>query len=184
MFSLSHFSIFFLIRSESRAPCQKEVKRRLQLKAQQLRNESLWYQWKRDKSTWYHAARGARNSSQNLEYLVNPVSADERNEVETATRKPMQTASKTEVGYSQVSRQENALMAEGTLCMEQTPKTKWSERTFNFTSSGQPVQGATPRIESQNMKCTNHQYMTKIFQFQQKKLVITANYSIFLNGSI
>ena len=39
------------------------------------------------------------------------------------------------------------------------------------------------RIESgnrrQNMRCTNHQYMTKIFQFLQKKLGMSAGYSTF-----
>ena len=45
-------------------------------------------------------------SSQNLVHLVNPGNADERKEVETVTREPVQTASKSEVGYSQVSRQE------------------------------------------------------------------------------
>ena len=31
----------------------------------------------------------------------------------------------------------------------------------------------------QNMKYTNHQYMTKVFHFLQKKLGITAGYSTF-----
>ena len=41
------------------------------------------------------------------------------------------------------------------------------------------MQGATPRPEFQNMKYTNHQYMTRIFQFLQKKLGITASFSTF-----
>ena len=48
--------IFFRIRSESRAPCQKEVKKRLQVKAHQWQNQSQWYRRRRDHSTWYHAA--------------------------------------------------------------------------------------------------------------------------------
>ena len=43
------------------------------------------------------------------------------------------------------------------------------------------MQGATPRPEFQNMKYTNRQHTTKtkIFQFLQNKLGITARYSTF-----
>ena len=40
------------------------------------------------------------------------------------------------------------------------------------------VQGATPQPEFENMRYTIHQIMTKIFQFVQKKLGITAGFSI------
>ena len=49
------------------------------------------------------------------------------------------------------------------------------------------MQGATPKPELQNMRYTNHQFMTKIFQFLQKSLGITADYSRplnFFDGSI
>ena len=47
------------------------------------------------------------------------------------------------------------------------------------TSTRKHVQTATPRTEFQNMKYTTHQYMTKVFQFLQKKLGITAEHSTF-----
>ena len=118
MFSCSHLSEFLSDRSQSRAPCQKEVNRRLQEKAHQWQNRSLRYRRKRDKSTWYHAARGARKTLHRIWGIwSNPGNFDEEKEVEIVTGKPVQTASKSEVGYSQVSRQENAPTAEGNLCM-------------------------------------------------------------------
>ena len=115
-----------------------------------------------------HSPWSEKNSSQNLVYLVNRVNADERTAVEIATGKLVQTASKSEVGYSQVSRQENAPVTDGNLCMEQL-QNQCDQRTLsNSNRPRQFVQGATPRPEFQNMKYTNHQYMTKIFHFQQK----------------
>ena len=69
-----------------------------------------------------HSLWSEKNSSQNLGYLVNPENADERKGVETASGNSLQTASKSEFRNSQVSRQENALKAEGNLCMEQLQK--------------------------------------------------------------
>ena len=61
MFSCARFlSIFFLIRSETRAPCQREVKKRLPVKVHRWRNQNQWLQRRRDPSIWCHAARGAR----------------------------------------------------------------------------------------------------------------------------
>ena len=60
-----------------------------------------------------------------------------------------------------------------------TPKTKNQRAPSNSNSSGQRVQGATPRSQFQNMKHTNHQYMTSVFHLLQKKLGITAGYSTF-----
>ena len=62
--------------------------------------------------------------------------------------------------------------------MEQ-PKQRNQRAPSDSNSSGQLVQGATPRPEFQNRKFTNHQCMTKIFQFLQKRLGITAGCSIF-----
>ena len=150
------------------------------MKAHQWQNQSLWYQRKRDKSTWYYAARGARKTLHRIWGIwSNPVNADGRKEVEIATRIPVQTASKLEVGYSQVGRQENALIEEGNLCMEQLQKQRDQRALSNSNSSGQLVQGATPRTEFRNVQYTNRQYITKIFQFLQKKLGITAGYSTF-----
>ena len=49
----------------------------------------------------------------------------------------------------------------------------------NSTSTRRLVRAATPRREFQNMRYTNHQYMTKIFQHLQRKLGITEGYSTF-----
>ena len=70
---------FFLIRSESRAPCQREVKKRLPLKVHSWRSPNHWFQRRRDPSTWCYAARGAprENPPQYLGYPVNPESVDE-----------------------------------------------------------------------------------------------------------
>ena len=54
------------------------------------------------------------------------------------------------------------------------------EEQSDHTGTRRLVRAATPRTEFQNMKYTNHQYMTKIFHFLQKKLGITASYSTFL----
>ena len=49
----------------------------------------------------------------------------------------------------------------------------------DYTSTRRLVRAATPRREFQNMRYTNHQYMTKIFQNLQRKLGITEGYSTF-----
>ena len=51
---------------------------------------------------------GEKNSSKNFWYLVNPWNVDERKGVEIASGNCLQTASNSEVGYSQVRRHENA----------------------------------------------------------------------------
>ena len=53
------------------------------------------------------------------------------------------------------------------------------EESSNSTSIRKLKRAVTPRTEFQNMKYTNHQYMTKVFQFMQKKLVSTAGNSTF-----
>ena len=53
-------AIFFLIRSESRAPCQREVKKRLPVKVHRWRSQNQWFQRRWDHSTWFYAARRAR----------------------------------------------------------------------------------------------------------------------------
>ena len=60
MFSCSHSAIFFLIRSKSRAPCQREVKKRVPVKVHQWQSQNQRYKRRRDQSTWFYAVRGAR----------------------------------------------------------------------------------------------------------------------------
>ena len=69
--------------------------------------------------------RSEEISSQSLGSLVNPVNTDERKEVETAAGNSMRSASRSEIGYSQASRQENVSMAAGDSMREDpTPNTQ------------------------------------------------------------
>ena len=54
------WAILFLIRPESRAPCQREVTKRLPVKVHRWRNQNQLFQRRRDPSTWCYAALGAR----------------------------------------------------------------------------------------------------------------------------
>ena len=108
------------------------------------------------------------NSSKDIGYLVNPGNTDERKEVEIASGNSWQSALRSEVGYSQVSRQENALMASGNCWHEGQLKKQRDEKVdSNSNSKRKPVQCATPKPEFQNMRYTIHQHMTKILQFLQ-----------------
>ena len=117
-------AIFFLIRSENRVPCQREAKKRLPVKVHRWRNQNLWYPAKRrplnlvSRSPWTE-----NNSSQNLVYLVIPGNGDERKGLEIASGNSFHNASKSVVGYSQVSRQENAQNSRGKLVHGATSKT-------------------------------------------------------------
>ena len=107
MFSCSHFCvIFFLtIRFESKSDMSKRgqettsnegspvAKARPRLVARDPKSEEI--------------------SSQSLRYLVNPVNADERKEVEIAPGISWRSASRSEIGYSQASRQEKCSLALG-----------------------------------------------------------------------
>ena len=107
------------------------------------------------------------NSSKDFGCLVNPGNADERKEVEIDSGNSWQSALRSEVGYSQVSRQENALMASGNCWHEEQPQKQRDEKVDSYSNSTrQPVQGATPEPEFQNMRYTIHQHMTEIFQFR------------------
>ena len=78
-----------------------------------------------------------RNSSQNLVYPVNPVNADERKEVAIASGNSWQAASRSEVGYSQVSRLENAQVASGNCWREEQLQTQRDEKVFFFAPTAQ-----------------------------------------------
>ena len=63
--------------------------------------------------------RSEKISSRSFGSLVNPVNADERKEVVRATRQLVPPDSNSEIGYLQVSRQENSpLAANATISME------------------------------------------------------------------
>ena len=84
----------------------------------------------------------------------------------------MQTTQNPEVERSQVKRQENV---QGSDSWKQYNQ----EEASHSTCTRQLVQAATWRPEFQNMKFTNHQYMTKIFYFLNKNLGTTAGDSTF-----
>ena len=79
MFACCHSTIFFVIRSESRAPCQKEVKKRLPVKVHRWRSQKPMVPGKAKpvnlvlRSPW--SAR--EYLPQDLGYAVNPVNVDE-----------------------------------------------------------------------------------------------------------
>ena len=64
MFSYSHLSEFLCepMGKQSAMSKGRSTGGRLQEKARQWQNRSLRYRRKRDKSTWYHAGRGARKT--------------------------------------------------------------------------------------------------------------------------
>ena len=59
------------------------------------------------------SARSEEDSSKSLGYLVNPWNTDERKEVEVAAENIWGSATISEIGYSEASRQEKAPMAPG-----------------------------------------------------------------------
>ena len=129
-----------------------------------------WFQRRRDPSTWCHAVRGARGKIlrrvwENWSTLGN---ADEGQGSQTGTR----TTQSPEVESSKVRRQEKA---------QNSNPWKQDDREVSSYSTGtrKRVRTATPRTEFHYMKYTNHQYITKIFHFIQKKLGIAAQYSTF-----
>ena len=58
------------------------------------------------------------------------------------------------------------------------------EESTNSVNTRRLVRAATPRTDFQNMKHTNHQYMTKNFQISQKNLGIQTKIFNILNGTI
>ena len=112
------------------------------------------------------------NPPQNLGYPFNLGNVDEGQGSHTSTRRLVRTTQNPEVERSQVGRQENAQNSDS-----------WKQGDQENLRT-QPVQrdlyGQRLQVQSfQNMKYTNHQYMTKIFHFLQKKFGITAGYSTF-----
>ena len=103
------------------------------------------------------------NPPQDLGYPVDSVNADEGQGSQTGTRKLVRTTQSPQVESYQVRREEKA--------QNSNPwKQDDTEVSSYSTGTGKLVRTATPRTEFQNMKYTNHQYMTKIFHFLPKKL--------------
>ena len=120
--------IFFLaIRLESRVPCQKRGQKTTS-------NEGS----PTAKAKPCLVARDPRSediSSRSLESLVNPVNTDERKDVEIASKKLVRPDSRSEVGYSQGSRQENVPLASRKLVREDPLHTNSDERKHSDSNS-------------------------------------------------
>ena len=115
------------------------------------------------------------NPPQDLGYPVNPGNVDEGQGSQTNTRRLVRTTQSPEIECSQERRQENAQNAGSWKQGDQ-------EESSNSTGTRRFVRAATPRTEFQNMKYTNHQNMTKVFHFLQKKLGIRAGRQRLHNG--
>ena len=131
------------------------------------------YRRRRDHSTWYDAARGVRKTLHRMcRYLVNPGNADDTKRSGNSIWKQFANRFKVRswIFSSELTRK-CSHKAEGNLCMVQLQNQRDQRALSDSKSSGQLVQGATPRPQFQNMKYMNHQNMTKIFQFLQKEVV-------------
>ena len=113
--------------------------------------------------------RSEELSSRSLGSLVNPGSTDERKEVETAAGNSVRSASRSEVGYSQVSRQENVPIAAGNSMREEQLQTHSDERKHSNSNSTRRRVATTSELR--NMEYTNRQYMSKIFQQYTSRLL-------------
>ena len=71
--------------------------------------------------------RSEEISSRSLGSLVNSESTEERKEVEIAAENSMRSASRSEIGYSRASRQENVPIAAGTSMREDQLQTHSDE---------------------------------------------------------
>ena len=85
--------------------------------------------------------------------------------------------SKLEVGYSQVRRQEKVPQASRKLVREDQNQTESDERNIRNSTGSRKLAATLPELK--NMEYTDHQYMSKIFQFLQKKLGMSANSATF-----
>ena len=116
MFSCSHFSDFFpTIRFESRASCQKRVRRRLRTKA---------LRWRKRDHAWWRAIRGVRKSLHKVLDFWSIQGMPIKRKVERASRKLVRPDSRSEVGYSQASRQEKVPIVSRKLAREDQLKTE------------------------------------------------------------
>ena len=142
-------TIFFLIRPESKAPCQWEGKKWLPVKVHRWQNQSHWFRRRRDPLIWWCAA-----SPQDLRDPVNPVNVDEERGGLTGSGKPVRTnPSQDPIEYSQVRRQETLNMqtlgnremgmtlrnrlAQGNLCGRWTQRQifrTWRSQTRRFSN--------------------------------------------------
>ena len=115
-----------------------------------------------------HSLGNETTSSRSTGSLVYPVNEDERKRVGQAPGNWMLYGSLSEVGNSQVSRQEKVLQATRELGQKDQTQTKSEEKP----SCTRKLDPSSP--EFSNMEDTNHQYMSKIFQNLEMKLGMSA----------
>ena len=150
--------IFFLtIRLESRAPSQKVVRRRLRMKALRRRKRS---------HVWCCASKGARKSLHEVWDLwsIRRMPMKEMKSYKhpgnwcNPTRKC--SASMQATG---AIRQANVPQASRKLAQEDQNQTESDERKYSDSTSSRKLGASSPELK--NMEYTNHQSMSKIFQF-------------------
>ena len=95
----------------------------------------------------------------------------------TASRKLVRPDSSSEVGYSLVSRQENVPVASRKLVREDQLQTDSDEKKHSNSNSTRKLAASSPELR--HMECMNHQYMSKIFQFLQMRLGMSASDATF-----
>ena len=83
--------------------------------------------------------------SRSLESLVDPVNTNERKDVEIASRKQVRPDSRSEVGYSQASRQENVPLASRKLMREDPLHTNSDERKHSDSNGTTELAASSPR---------------------------------------
>ena len=90
--------------------------------------------------------RSEEVSSRSLGSLVNPWNTDERKEVEIASRKLERPDSSSEVGFSQVNRQDNSPQASRKLVLENQNRTESDEKKWSDSkSSRKALRGSSLR---------------------------------------
>ena len=140
--------IFFLtIRLQSRSPCQNEVKRRLRTKA---------LRWRKRDHAWWRSTRRVKKTLPKVWDLWSVlVNTDSRKEVEIAAGNSMRSASRSEIGHSQASRQENVPIAAEDSMREDQLQAHSDERKHSNSNCTRRLIASTPELR--NMEYTNHQ---------------------------
>ena len=171
-------AIFFLNRSESRVPCQREVKKRLPVNLHRWRNQNQWFQRRRGPSTWCYAAHGARVKILRRIWDIRSIrSLSMKDEVIILAQGDQYGPTQNlDVERSQVRRQENVHNSDSWKQGDQ-------EESSNCTGTRRFVRAGTPTTEFQNMKYTNHPYMTKVFRLLQKNEIFCRILFIFMGSN-
>ena len=118
-----------------------------------------------------------KNPPQDLSDPVNPGNAEEERGGDSSSRKQERNPSQDPIEYSQVRRQENTQNADP---WQQEDR----EESLSSTSTRKLVREVNTKKEFHDMRISNYQYLTKVFQSLQKKLGVTACRSTFAMEAI